>query len=51
MKRLINLYWYIYYSYNKPKTRSEILKRYSRVNGIKFKELKVSTVDMNDMIG
>lgn len=38
----MKLFWKIYYKFNKPKTKSEIVKSYCRMNGAKYKDLALS---------
>lgn len=48
---MIRLYWYMYYSFKTPKLKSEVIKAYCRIKGLKYTELKIANLKPEDIQG
>lgn len=45
------LYWILYYKFYKPISKTDIVKAYSRIQGIKYTDIKLSKVDLLEIMG
>lgn len=43
--------WKLYYLFNKPRTKFELCVHYARLRGLKYTNLKMSSVEPADFIG